>query len=72
MPERKMSPYEVFRWVDEHKVLVSRAWHTAKAMATNKLERINQTARWLVQENPELTGCFMSVREWLIHNLAGY
>lgn len=72
MTERKMSPYEVFRWMDEHQVLVSRAWHTAKAMATNKLERINQTARWLVRENPELTGCFTPVREWLIHNLAGY
>jgi hypothetical protein len=66
-----MEPEEVFAWMDCHREIVWRTWHASHVMHSERPERIEQTIRWLVRENPELATCKKWVREWLIHVLAG-
>jgi hypothetical protein len=66
-----MDAEEVFAWMDYHRELVMRTWHTSHVMQSEWPERIEQTVRWLVREHPELATGRKWVREWLIHVLHG-
>jgi len=64
---------ELTQWMQANSREVYDLWHVSAAYSpTSKLERINLVAKWLTERHPELAGSYILVRDYLIHDLAGY